>query len=163
MLLPAKIKPPERGVFTLSRGRRRVVNRSSRIGEPVKKKANKNIPQESSKKADSVPADLTLHEEIANLKKEIQKLTADNKGLQDRVQDIEIHVNLLTRLLTTLCIEKFGMRVGVLKRMIRRIEKEAIRDSQILHLESLYKLSSPPEKKKDSSRPAQDDPWEDIS
>lgn len=128
----------------------------------MKKKPNKSKPKNN---ASSAPAhsDLSLHEEIAVLRKEILKISNENKGLQERVQDIEIHVNLLTRLLTTLCIEKFGMRVGVLKRMIRRIEKEAIRDSQILHLESLYKLSSPTDKKKDSGKPAPDDPWEDIS
>ena len=108
---------------------------------------------------------LSLHDELSGLKKDAKKLTADQKNLQERVQDIEIHLNLLTRLLTTLCIEKFGMRVGVLKRLIKRIEKEAIRDSQILHLESLYNLSTNPEKKEDSSSnsSSKDDPWEDIS
>lgn len=107
---------------------------------------------------------LLLHDEVAGLKKDTRKLTAENKDIQERVQDIEIHVNLLTRLLTTLCIEKFGMRVGVLKRLIKRIEKEAVRDSQILHLESLYKMSQPPKKKDDPQKPSSDqDPWEDIS
>lgn len=112
---------------------------------------------------------LSLHDELAALKKDAKKLSGENKTLQERVQDIEIHVNLLTRLLTTLCIEKFGMRVGVLKRLIKRIEKEAIRDSQILHLESLYNLSPgnvADEKKSDTpppAPPAKSDPWEDIS
>lgn len=128
----------------------------------MKKKPNKKKPKSKSAPGPA-NTDLSLHEEVASLRKEILKITSENKGLQDRAQDIEIHVNLLTRLLTTLCIEKFGMRVGVLKRMIRRIEKEAIRDSQILHLESLYKLSAPTDKKKDSGKPAPDDPWEDIS
>ena len=106
---------------------------------------------------------LSLHDEVAGLKKDLKKVSAETKSLQERVQDIEIHLNLLTRLLTTLCIEKFGMRVGVLKRMIKRIEKEAIRDSQILHLESLYNLSPNTEKKNDSAKPSKDDPWEEIS
>ena len=86
---------------------------------------------------------------------------------EERIQDLEIHVNLLTRLLTTLCVEKFGMRIGVLKRLIKRIEKEAIRDSQISHLEALYKLSDITDKndKKTSGPNSGDkkDPWEDIS
>jgi len=95
----------------------------------------------------------------------IDELWAHIQKSDERMQDMEIHVNLLTRLLTTLCIEKFGMRVGVLKRMIKRIEKEAIRDSQISHLESLYKLPQRPDGHKGrSSRPTpKSDPWEDIS
>ncbi|HLD50327.1 MAG TPA: hypothetical protein VJC08_03940 [bacterium] len=77
---------------------------------------------------------------------------------------MEIHLNLITRLLTTLCVEKFGMRIGVLKRLIKRIEKEAIRDSQIMHLETLYKMTPPSDKKGPSPRPFQkDDPWDEIS
>lgn len=109
---------------------------------------------------------LALHDEIARLNKALKESEEESEALQERVQDIEIHVNLLTRLLTTLCIEKFGMRVGVLKRLIKRIEKEAIRDSQILHLESLYKMSGDGPKKKNNPSPpssSKDDPWEDIS
>src|SRR3989338_740611 len=83
---------------------------------------------------------LKLHTQFTQFKKQSDKLEKALEESQDRLQDAEIHVNLLTRLLTTLCIEKFGMRIGVLKRIIKRIEKEAIRDSQIMHLESLYKL-----------------------
>lgn len=108
---------------------------------------------------------LGLHEEIARLGKALRESEQQAEALQERVQDIEIHVNLLTRLLTTLCIEKFGMRIGVLKRLIKRIEKEAIRDSQILHLESLYNMPSTAKKKNNPSPPpsSKDDPWEDIS
>ncbi|MBU3758855.1 MAG: hypothetical protein FGM27_02875 [Candidatus Omnitrophica bacterium] len=112
---------------------------------------------------------MSFHDDLAALKKDAKRLSGETKSMQERLQDIEIHVNLLTRLLTTLCIEKFGMRVGVLKRMIKRIEKEAIRDSQILHLESLYKLSpggAAEEKKNDTppaAPPSKNDPWEDIS
>ena len=104
---------------------------------------------------------LDLYSEISTLK---QTLEAANENLQkydERIQDIEIHVNLLTRLLTTLCIEKFGMRIGVLKRLIKRIEKEAIRDSQIMHLETLYKMTPHPDKK--LQPPSKNDPWEEIS
>jgi len=132
-----------------------------------KKKAVKKKKRGASAIVDSA---LSLHDDVAALRKNFKKLTADHKQLQERVQDIEIHLNLLTRLLTTLCIEKFGMRVGVLKRIIKRIEKEAIRDSQILHLESLYNLSpeggeDEGEDEEDDTEPPAiaDDPWEDIS
>ena len=107
---------------------------------------------------------LSFHAGMASLQKEFRKLTEDLQKQDERVQDIEIHLNLLTRLLTTLCVEKFGIRIGVLKRLIKRIEKEAIRDSQILHLETLYKMSPPSNKKGSSSLPfSKDDPWDEIS
>lgn len=105
----------------------------------------------------------SLYSDISNMKQDIEKLDEKLEKLTDRVEDIEIHVNLLTRLLTTLCIEKFGMRIGVLKRLIRRIEKEAIRDSQIHHLESLYKLPHAGKRGPSSSSPSKNDPWEEIS
>lgn len=108
---------------------------------------------------------LSWHSEILKLRKEIQSLRDESEKQEEKIQDIEIHLNLLTRLITTLCIEKFGMRIGVLKRMIKRIEKEAIRDSQILHLETLYKLppSAKPPENSGSEPPSKNDPWEEIS
>ena len=107
---------------------------------------------------------LSYHNEVLNLKKTVQRLQEILEKTVEKQQDLEIHVNLLTRLLTTLCIEKFGMRIGVLKRLIKRIEKEAIRDSQILHLEELYKLPPRSDKKGPPPQPpSKNDPWEDIS
>ena len=107
---------------------------------------------------------LSLHTELTHFKKQFQKLWEQAGRADERLQDIEIHLNLLTRLLTTLCVEKFGMRIGVLKRMIKRIEKEAIRDSQILHLEELYKLPPHTDKKGPAPQPpSKSDPWEEIS
>ena len=107
---------------------------------------------------------LKAHEDLIHLKKTIESVWENIEKSQEKLEDLEIHLNLLTRLLTTLCIEKFGMRIGVLKRMIKRIEKEAIRDSQILHLEALYKLPPHSNKKGSSSQPpSKNDPWEEIS
>jgi hypothetical protein len=107
---------------------------------------------------------LELQAEVLQMRKSMQKLWELLGKTDERVQDIEIHVNLITRLITTLCIEKFGMRIGVLKRMIKRIEKEAIRDSQILHLEELYKLPPHSDKKSAAPQPpSKNDPWEEIS
>jgi hypothetical protein len=107
---------------------------------------------------------LILHADMARVKKHLEKLWENAEKVEEKIQDIEIHVNLLTRLLTTLCVEKFGMRIGVLKRLIKRIEKEAIRDSQILHLETLYKMPPPSDKKGHIHPPSsKNDPWEEIS
>ena len=103
---------------------------------------------------------LSLHGDVQQLKSQMQFLIQKFTESEEKVQDLEIHLNLLTRLLTTLCVEKFGMRVGVLKRIIKRIEKEAIRDSQIHHLENLYKMTSPSNKKGPHPK---GDPWEEIS
>ena len=122
--------------------------------KPKKKKKTEFSPENA----------LSFHNDMASVRKQYTKLSEDLQKYEERIQDIEIHVNLLTRLLTTLCVEKFGMRIGVLKRLIKRIEKEAIRDSQIMHLETLYKMSQPSDKKGPSSLPfSKDDPWEDIS
>ncbi len=100
--------------------------------------------------------------EMEYLKKHLDKLWEHAQETSERLQDIEVHVNLLTRLITALCVEKLGMRIGVLKRLIKKIEKEAIRDSQIHQLESLYELPHEPHSK---SHPPKDseDRWEDIS
>lgn len=101
--------------------------------------------------------------EFEYLKKHVDKLWEQVQDASERLQDIEVHVNLLTRLLTALCVEKLGMRIGVLKRMIRKIEKEAIRDTQVHQLESLYKLPPPSPKKHHPPKSNFGNSWEDIS
>ena len=105
----------------------------------------------------------SLRAEVEYLKKHLDKLWEHAQDASDRLQDIEVHLNLLTRLLTALCVEKLGMRLGVLKRMIKRIEKEVIRDSQILHLENLYQLPHSPSSKAHPPKSHPEDRWEDIS
>lgn len=129
-----------------------------------KKKAVSKSKKAKKKTAARPSTGMDYHSEIHQLKKSMQKLWELFGKTDERLQDIEIHVNLLTRLITTLCIEKFGMRIGVLKRLIKRIEKEAIRDSQILHLEELYKMPSHSDKKGPTPQPpGKNDPWEEIS
>ena len=107
---------------------------------------------------------LSVHTELTQLKKFVDRLNKHAAETEERLQDIEIHVNLLTRLLTSVCVEKIGMRIGVLKRLIKRIEKEAIRDTQINHLESLYNLPHDSDEKDSKIKPSIDkDPWEEIS
>ncbi len=128
---------------------------------------HRRVTRAQARRAAAIPASvdesLGLYSKIAHLKSRIEKLAESTVKSEERLQDIEIHLNLLTRLITTLCVEKFGMRIGVLKRLIKRIEKEAIRDSQILHLESLYKLPVPEKKSGAPPPPSKNDPWEDIS
>ena len=107
---------------------------------------------------------LSLYSKLADLKKEMTKVAEGGERAEDRLTDMEIHVNILARLLTTLCIEKLGLRMGALKRLVRRVEEEAARDSQIMELESLYKLSHGNSKKPSStSAKPKDDPWDQIS
>jgi hypothetical protein len=107
---------------------------------------------------------LSLYAKLADLKRDMAKVTEGEARAEDRLTSIEIHMNILARLLTTLCIEKLGIRLTALKRLVRRVEKEAVRDSQIIELETLYKLSHEGLKK---TPPAaikpKDDPWEQIS
>lgn len=128
------------------------------------KKKNRQTRKAPDKEVHSLKEVLSLYSKFADLKKEVSQIADVSAHDDDRLSNLEIHINLLTRLLTTLCVEKFGIRIGVLKALVRRIEKEAVRDSQILELESLYNLSRPPQKK--TSTPpmkSKDDPWEQIS
>jgi len=104
----------------------------------------------------------SLKAEVDYLKKHLDKLWEHAHDASERLQDVEVHLNLLTRLLTALCVEKLGIRLGVLKRMIKKIEREVIRDSQILHLESLYELPHAPSKTQ-PPKGHPEDRWEDIS
>lgn len=136
------------------------MSRSSKSGG--RKKLFSRLPTKS-----GIDFSVTLRAEQTTLKESISKLEKKIAGLEERIQELEVHENILTRLLTTLCVEKFGMRIGVLKRFIKRVEKEAIRDSQIYHLESLYQMPDSPAKgggsSSDKKEPPKKDPWEDIS
>jgi hypothetical protein len=107
---------------------------------------------------------LSLYAKVADLKKEMAQAEEGGERAEDRLTDLEVHVNLLARLLTTLCLEKLGIRADALKRLVRRVEKEALRDSQIMELESLYKLSNRNSRKAPPMRSkGRNDPWEQIS
>jgi len=127
-----------------------------------KKGAGKN--RSIRKKENSLKEALSLYSKLADLKRQIDSISEEKNKSEDRIADLEVHVNLLTRLLTTLCIEKLGLRIGVLKRLVRRVEQEAVRDSQILELESLYKLPLMTHKKAPlpPAKP-KEDPWDQIS
>ena len=118
----------------------------------------------SKKTGGSLKEVLSLYTKLAELKKEMVKAAEVGEREDDRLTDLEVHVNLLARLLTTLCIEKMGIRVGALRSLVRRVEKEALRDSQIMELESLYNLShGHPRKTPSAPAKAKDDPWDQIS
>ncbi len=129
---------------------------------PHKRKRRRSKPKDSA----SLHSSLEVQNEIEKILKHLSKFHEFSNDAGERLEDLEIHISLLTRLMTTLCIEKLGMKVGVLKRMIKRIEKEAVRDSQIMHLESLYNLpqSQPPKAQQPyAPPPAKADPWDEIS
>lgn len=130
--------------------------------------AKKSVKPKQSKKKNDLGNPLPVYTEIAKLKKIMQQLGKDKEVLETRTQELEIHMSLMIRLLTTLCIEKFGMRVGVLKRLIKQAEEEAIRDSQIIQLENWFQMSPRPKKDKPQNPPSppeasSGDSWEDIS
>jgi hypothetical protein len=130
---------------------------------PKKKRSKKSRPA-GKKTGGAFKEVLSLYAKLGDLKKEMGKVAEGGERAEDRLTSMEIHVNILARLLTTLCVEKFGIRTGALKRLVRRVEKEAVRDSQIMELESLYKLSHGSSKKHPSANAKpKDDPWEQIS
>ncbi|MFA5159187.1 MAG: hypothetical protein WC484_01625 [Candidatus Omnitrophota bacterium] len=129
-----------------------------------KKKHSKKAKPASKKTEGALKEVLSLYAQLADLKKEMGKVAENRVRADSRLADIEIHVNILARFLTTLCIENLGIRIGALRRLVRRVEKDAVRDSQITELESLYKLSHENLKKASSvNTKHKDDPWEQIS
>jgi hypothetical protein len=130
---------------------------------PKRKRSGKQKPSRK-RTGENLKEVLSIYAKIAGLQKEMSKVSDEGAQADDRLTGLEVHVNILARLLTTLCIEKLGIRIGALKRLVHRVEKEAMRDSQIMELESLYKLSHGNTKKAPSaSAKPKDDPWEQIS
>lgn len=81
-----------------------------------------------------------LHHQLDYIRKHVDKLWEQTTTTNERLQDLEIQVNLISRLITLLCIEKLGMKLRLFRRLVRRVEKETIADLQIHHLEELYRL-----------------------
>ena len=109
--------------------------------------------------------DKTLHEGLEYIKKHLDKLWEHVAETNERLMDLEVQSNLMTRLVTTICVERLKMHTEALTKLIRRIEKEAIEDSQIMNLEQMYnlehdeeKLSKPKHKHKDSKPPEAEPP-----
>lgn len=127
--------------------------------------AKKSVKPKQLRKKNPSDNPLPVYTEIAKLKKAMLDFSKEKESLEARTQELEIHMSLMIRLLTTLCIEKFGMRVGVLKRLIKKAEEEAVRDSQIIQLENWFQMSPKPKKDKPQTPPpeAPGDPWENIS
>ena len=91
--------------------------------------------------------DKALQEGLDYIKKHLDKLWEFVAETNERLVDLEVQSNLMTRLVTTLCVERLKINSDQLTKLIRKIEKEAIDDSQVLHLEQLYNLQHKEEKK----------------
>lgn len=106
---------------------------------------------------------VSLYSETAKLREQVAGLQTEKEDLERRIHESEVNLSLIIRLLTSICIEKLGMRIGVLKRLIKKAEEEAIRDSQIVELEALYKMPHKPKKKNPARKKLKDDPWDEIA
>ncbi len=74
------------------------------------------------------------------MSKHLDKLWEQVTQANERLQELEIYMNIVSRLLTTVCIDKIGIKMGNLKLMLKKIQDEAIADSQVSYLEELYRL-----------------------
>ena len=81
-----------------------------------------------------------LQHRLDYIGKHLDKLWEHVAMTNERLQNIEIYINIISRLITTVFIEKVGVKLNTLKRLLRRIEQETIQDSQINYLEDLYRL-----------------------
>ncbi len=83
-----------------------------------------------------------VRHEVDYVRKHLDKIWEHVTVTNERLQDLEIQMNLLSRLLTIICIEKLGIKLKAFKQLVRRIEKETVADLQIHHLEELYRLEA---------------------
>lgn len=83
-----------------------------------------------------------LRHELDYVRKHLDKLWEHATTGNQRIQELEIQMNLLGRLLTIICIEKLGLKLKSFKQLVRRIEKETVADLQVHHLEELYRLEA---------------------
>ena len=117
-------------LFCLKMGERR--RKTRRIHDLSIDHLKKDISQESK----------LHHESLDYIRKHLDKLWEFTTEDRQRLQDLEIHMNLLTRLFTALCLEVIGLRQKDLKKLIKRAESEAVAESQVMHLEQLFRLPS---------------------
>ncbi len=80
------------------------------------------------------------HHDIRYVHKHLDKLWEHVAQTNERLGHIEAQINMLSRLVTTLCIEKLGIRLKSFKRLIQRLEQEAIADSEIRDLQELFSM-----------------------
>jgi len=95
--------------------------------------------------------DKALHEALEYNKKHVDKLWEYATEARERLQDLEIQVNLITRLVTTLCLDVLHIKPKMLRRLIKKVEEEAVADSEVMHLEELFKLE--PKRKDEGANP----------
>jgi hypothetical protein len=79
-----------------------------------------------------------LRHDLKYINKHLDKLWEHVAITNTRLYHLEAQVNLISRLITTLCIEKFGLKLKTFRRLVQRIEKEAIADSEIRDLQELF-------------------------
>lgn len=110
----------------------------------------------------ALPNEDPVEDRIKQVEHQVIELVCALEGMQERVEEAEIHINLLTRFITTVCVEKMGMRVGVLKRLLKRVEEEAMRDSEVVELEHLYHINDN-DTHPDDHEDHDVDPWDEVA
>jgi phage shock protein A len=83
-----------------------------------------------------------LRHDLKYTHKHLDKLWEHVSVTNVRLAAMEAQLNMLSRLVTTLCIEKMGIKLKSFRRLIQRLEKEAIADSEIRDLQDLYEMET---------------------
>ena len=101
----------------------------------------KNKPNRSDR-ADFSPSHSSFRSdsETRYIKKHVDKLWEFATEASERIYDLEVHADLMQRLIVALAMEKIGTDLNELRRLIRQAEKEAIADSEVFQLEELFKM-----------------------
>lgn len=108
---------------------------------PRKKRTSKRRVSETDKLWEELrKEDKILHAGLEYTKKHLDKLWEFALDTNERLQSVEVEISLLTRFLTSICLEKMNMDLRTFKKYIKRAEKEALDDSQVVHLEQMFNL-----------------------
>ena len=78
--------------------------------------------------------------EFRFLKRRVAKLWRVAAAHQRQIENVEIHSDLMQRIIVMLALKKLKMRLSELRRFVRMAEKEAIAESEVLQLERLFGL-----------------------
>jgi hypothetical protein len=92
----------------------------------------------------------TVEEKIDYFKLHLDKIWDHVTLTNERLQELEIRSNVLTRLFIAICIERLSIGEKGLKKMIEAAHKEVLSDSEIQELENLFTLE-PKDNNKDQS------------
>jgi hypothetical protein len=92
-----------------------------------------------------------LNSEIKYNRKHLDKIWENISEIRDRLQNLELHMNFDTRLLSIICSEQLNLKGGEIIKLVKRIKKEIEKDIQIKFLKDLFEKKGKKKRKNESA------------